>query len=33
MTDSKKEVLKILEKNKITKFHTPEDLIKLTLEK
>ena len=33
MTDSKKEVLKILEKNKITNFHTPEDQIKLTLEK
>jgi|LULY01.1.fsa_nt_gb hypothetical protein len=33
MTDSKKEVLKILEKNKITNFYTPEDQIKLALEK
>ena len=33
MPDSKKEVLKILEKNKITNFHTPEDQIKLELKK
>ena len=31
MPNNKKEVLKILENNKITNFHTPEEQIKMKL--